>query len=194
MKNIITGISRLSKSELDNANETLSDLTRSFRFVHDLERLTIVAIDRLLADAGIVVPVGRDDIGLYIGIDNAVEDIKNEYFENVIREGSLGASPLLFPFTSPNALAAQATIIFDIRGESMVFPIKNSFDHVIEYADECISGNHMKAAIAGGITIQGKRSSDGFNNYGAVLFVIENPDSAKDRGIRVYENVPEVVV
>ncbi len=192
MKNVITGISRINRHELNDGTVALSDLTNSFRFVHELERLTIVAIEHLLTDAGISVPVGKDNIGLYIGIDNAIEDIKDAFFKDVIMEGTLGASPLLFPFTSPNAIAAQATIVFDLRGESMVFPIKTSIDHVIEYADESISSNNMKLAIVGGVTASGERSDDGLHDYSASFYLIESSDSAEERGIRVYENVPEV--
>jgi len=193
MKSVITGISRLKINELDEVTAAMSDRTGSFRYVHDLEKLTVAAIELLLRDAAIDYPVGKDTIGLYLGIDNAVEDIKNEFFENIVREGVLGASPLIFPFTSPNALAAQATILFDLRGESAVFPVRDSIETVIEYADECISGDLIQMAIAGGITVIDDQSTDGVHNYQAVFYFLENPDSAKDRGVRIYENVPEAV-
>ena len=192
MKNVITGISRINITELDEVMETLSERTRSFRFVHDLERLTIAAIEILLKDAGINYPVSDDSIALYLGIDNAIEDIKDEFFSNILKEGLLGSSPLLFPFTSPNALAAQATIVFDLRGESVVIPVRDSINSVIEYADECISGEYVNMAIAGGIIAEGERSPDGLHNYKASFFMIENHGSAESRIARIYRNVSEV--
>ena len=193
MNNVITGVSRINKSELNEVIATLSERTKSFRFVHDLEKFTIAAIELLLKDANINIPVGNDSIALYIGIDNAIEDIKNEFLENIIEDGILGASPLLFPFTSPNALAAQATIIFDLRGESLLFPIKGPIESVIEYADECISGNYINMAIAGGVTSPDEKSTDGLHNYHAEFFMLENPDSARIRNARIYGSVSEVI-
>lgn len=186
MKTVITGISRLKMNELDDVTAGMSDGTGSFRFVHDLEKLTVAAIGMLLRDAGIDYPAGEDNIALFIGIDDAVECIKNEFFENVLREGVLGASPLLFPFTSPNALAARATILFDLRGESAVFAVRDSIDSVIEYADESISGQSVRMAIAGGIT-----AVDGPDNCQAVFYFLENDDSARARGARIYKDLQE---
>lgn len=194
MKNVITGKSCFNISELDEVMVTLSERTRSFRFVHDLEKFTVAAIEFLLRDAGIPIPAGTEDIALYLGIDNAIEDIKNEFWGNIVKDGILGASPLLFPFTSPNALAAQATIVLDLRGESVVSPVKGSIDSIIEYADECMSENYISMAIAGGITSPDMQSDDGAPDYQADFFFIENPESARNRGARIYGSVQEVFV
>ena len=93
MNNVITGKCRINADQLDEVMEMLSERTRSFRFVHDLEKFTVAAIELLLQDAGIQVPAGTEDIALYLGIDNAVEDIKNEFWENIVQDGILGASP-----------------------------------------------------------------------------------------------------
>lgn len=180
MRNVITGRSRLQKNRLDEVFETLSERTRTFRFVHDLERLTVAAIEILLKDAEINFPVADDSIALYLGIDNSIEDIKDEFFRNVLRDGLLGASPLLFPFTSPNALAAQATIVFDLRGESVVLPVGSSIDGVIAYADECIAAGHAHMAIAGGVVASGKKSEDGLHDYRASFVMLESPAAAGD--------------
>lgn len=192
MRNVITGKSRLEKGKLDEVFETLSERTRTFRFVHDLERVTVSAVELLLRDAGIHFPVADDSIGLYLGIDNAIEDIKDEFFHNVLKDGLIGASPLLFPFTSPNALAAQATIAFDLRGESVVLPVSTSLNSAVEYADECIAAGHVHMAIAGGVISAGEKSEDGLHDYRADFIMIESPASAGKRGARVYDHVPEV--
>ncbi len=194
MKNVITGASSIDKDEVAGIIATLSNKVKNFRFVNDLERLTIVAIDLLLKSSGIQVPVGKDNIGIYIGIDDVIEDIKDEFLGGVIKDGLLGASPIQFPFTSPNALAAQATIVFDIRGESVVMPIRDSILSVITYADECISGRYMDMAIAGGVVVKGEKTGNYSNDYKANFYMIENLESANARGATIYNSLPESLV
>ena len=186
MTNKVTGICKIRNHR--HVFRTLSKKTGTLRFVHDLERFTVAAFELLLNDASVKIPVGTDDVGIYLGIDNSVEDIKYEFFNNILEEGILGASPLLFPFTSPNALAARATIVFDIRGESITMPVRRPDSRVMEYADECISAGHIRMAITGNIfkVNAGSRGSPG--DYGADLYFLESPENAKRRNVRIYEN------
>lgn len=187
MKIVITGKSKISSKNADEVLDRFSVQIKQLRLVNHLEILTIAAVGNVLEDAGISFPVGDSNIGVYIGIDEAVEDIKDEYLENILREGILGVSPLLFPFTSPNALTAQATIAFDIRGESITMPVKNSFGNVIKYAAECIWGKHVRMAIAGGVMIKNRTLSPKEGRYVAEMFFLEELNSAENRGAMIYE-------
>ena len=179
---VVTGMVKISSKDMDSIISNLNDHIREMRFIHDIEKLAIAGVGLLLSDADIHFPVGSTDIGLYIGIDDAIEGIKDEYFNSVITYGILGSSPLLFPFTSPNALTAQISIAFDIRGESITIPVKYSCVDVIEYAVECITGRYSMMAIAGGIM------SSGLRNKGlwAEFSLLEDLESAVGRGARIY--------
>lgn len=193
MTPVITGLSKLASCDLDKGISQMNEQIRHMRFVHDLEKLVVTSIGLALYDAGLPFLVGNEDIGLYVGIDNSIEDIKNEYFNNILSEGILGASPLLFPFTSPNALTAQATIAFDIRGESITLPIQSSSKDVIEYATDCIVRRYTKMAIAGGVTIDRSQTSYSetikYSAYTAEFFFLEDMRSAIERGVRIYHNL-----
>ncbi|GAB62996.1 MAG: hypothetical protein DWB56_07245 [Candidatus Jettenia sp.] len=193
MTPVITGLSKLVSCDLDKDISRMNEQIRHMRFVHDLEKLVVTAVGLVLYDAGMSFPVGNEDIGLYVEVDNAIEDIKSEYFNNILSEGILGASPLLFPFTSPNALTAQATIAFDIRGESITLPIQRSSKDVIEYAMDCIIGRYTKMAIAGGITTDRSQTSCSETVkapvYTAEFFFLEDRKSAVARGVKVYHRV-----
>jgi 3-oxoacyl-(acyl-carrier-protein) synthase len=183
---VITGRCRLESSRIEEAMNKLEGLIKPMRLVHDLERLAVAAVGGALRDAGLSFPIGDSTVGMYIGIDDAVEDIKDKYFSGVLADGILGASPLLFPFTSPNALAAQVSIAFDLRGEGIVMPINGSCPDVIEYATDCIAGEHAKKAIAGAITIKDRRLSIEEARYYAEFFVVESEGDAVKRGARTY--------
>ncbi len=127
---VVIGVSRLNSNNLNGVVSQIKGLVEHMRFVHVLEQLAVVSIGMVLYDAGIPFPVESDDIGLYVGIDNSIEDIKDEYFNNILSEGFMGASPQVFQFTTPNALTAQATIACDIRGESVTIPITHSLTNL----------------------------------------------------------------
>ncbi|MGR3309456.1 MAG: beta-ketoacyl synthase N-terminal-like domain-containing protein [Candidatus Brocadiales bacterium] len=190
MMPVVIGVSRLNSNNLNGVVSQIKGLVEHMRFVHVLEQLAVVSIGMVLYDAGIPLPVERDDIGLYVGIDNSIEDIKDEYFNNILSEGFLGASPQVFQFTTPNALTAQATIAFDIRGESVTLPIKYSLRDVIEYATDCIIGQHTKMAITGGITRgQSPNSHSQPPVYRAEFFLLEDGKNAMKRGTKVYHDM-----
>jgi hypothetical protein len=192
MMPVVTGVNRLNSNNLNYIIPQISEQVKQMRFVHLLEELAVVSIGMVLYDAGISFPVGNTDISLYVGIDDSIEDIKNEYFNNILSEGFIGVSPQIFQFTTPNALVAQATIAFDIRGESVTLPIESSFKDVMKYATDSINGKYTKMAIAGGIT----RYRSPINHsrtpvYRAEFFFLEMGGNAMERGARVYHNMLE---
>ena len=173
---VITGQVSIKTADTAGILSGLGPRIKPVRFVHDLERIVVAAAGGALDCAGIDFPVAHSGIGLYIGVDDAVEDVKDEYFRGIMRDGIWGASPLLFPFTSPNALAAQISIVFDIRGESSTMHIKDSCRDVIEYAVECIAYGYTSMAVAGGIF------RSGGNGYAAQFIFLEEARSAMKRG------------
>ena len=93
------------------------------------------------------------ETGIVFGIDNAIDRCKEEFFKGLLAEGPIGASPLLFPYTSHNAITAQATIAFGIKGEDITITSgASSFLKAIEYGFELLHRSVMKSVIAGGIS------------------------------------------
>ena len=170
---VIIGRCKMSIAEADGALEGLEGRIKPMRLFHNLERLVVAAVGGALMDAGRAFPIGDDSVGLYLAIDDSIEDVKDEYLRGIIEEGLIGASPLLFPLTSPNALAAQVSIAFDMRGEGVVMPINGSGSDVIEYATECIDNNQVRKAIVCVIRAgDGNPPLEGRHYFGEV-FVIE---------------------
>ncbi len=192
MRLVITGISRVSSKNSEEVVQRLKGRIRLRRFVTALEQLTIAAVGSALDDAGISFPVGDAGIGIYIGIDDAIEDIKDEYFQYIVDEKILGASPLLFPYTSPNALAAQASIAFDIRGESLTSPIEHSYRDVIEYSVECLKGKYITLAVTGCIMRDTTILSPEEGRYCAEFYVVEALQGATERKARIYQDIMDL--
>ncbi|WP_420263819.1 hypothetical protein [Candidatus Magnetominusculus dajiuhuensis] len=183
MEIVVTGMGYSYSDGHSIIEETLNSIRQragKTRFIHDIEKCAVTAVSFALDNAGIAFPSGRDDIGLFMGIDDSVEDVKDDFFRGVLGDGIYGASPLMFPFTSPNAFSAQITIVFDIRGECVLMPVNYSFEDVIKYAAVCIRNGYTKTAVSGGVLRKGN------NVYEAGFFVLENAQNAKDRGATVY--------
>lgn len=185
MKPVITGKITMSSRDLIPDTDMIAGI-RHIRITNDLELLTVVAAGRALNDAGIDFPTGNSDLGIFIGIDDAIEDMKDEYFSNILNDGIVGASPLLFPFTSPNAFAAQVSIAYDIRGESITFFMKNIYSDVILYSADCVDAGHIKMAVSGGISLKDDNFSAKEGRYAAEFYFIEDINSARKRGARIY--------
>lgn len=183
MKAVITGKSNILSG---STVAPLQGITCNFRFITGIERLVITAVGLAFDDAGIYYPVGNNNTGIYTGIDDSIEDIKDEYFKAILSDGMLGASPLLFPFTSPNALTAQASIVFDLRGESFTAAIKKSCRDVIQYATDCVASGNTVIAVAGGILLEDNTFTLEQGRYRAEYYVIENIESALKRGAKRY--------
>jgi len=93
------------------------------------------------------------ETGIVFGIDNAIDRCKEEFFKGLLAEGPIGASPLLFPYTSHNAITAQATIAFGIKGEDITITSGAlSFLKAIEYGFELLHRGVMRSVIAGGVS------------------------------------------
>jgi|GEM_PF-1467423 len=189
MSIVVTGISKLTNAEAERIINKFITGIKPIRIVNALEQLTIAAVGSVLDNAGVAFPVGTSSIGIYIEIDDAIEDIKDEYFNNILNEGTMGVSPLLFPYTSPNALAAQVSIAFDIRGESITMPINHSCSNVIEYAAECVAGKYISSAIAGRIILNDRSSAVEGGKYVAEFFLLEKLDIAVKRGAKIYRHL-----
>ncbi|GEM_PF-6188660 len=122
------------------------------------------------------------DTGIVFGIDNSIDRCKAEFFKGLLAEGPIGASPLLFPYTSHNAITAQATIAFGIKGEDITIAGGAfSFLKAVGYGYELLHRGVMKAVIAGGVS-----------ENGAMVIIMESltPDEAqkkKEEGVCLRE-------
>lgn len=95
----------------------------------------------------------RETVGVVFGADNAIDACKADYYKAVLTDGPLGASPLVFPYTSANAITAQATIAFGLHHETFTItdgPL--SFLKAVALAHDLVRSGVCKAVLAGGFS------------------------------------------
>ncbi|MBI5971010.1 MAG: hypothetical protein HY884_07640 [Deltaproteobacteria bacterium] len=123
---------------------------RKVKTVIRSEELLLSAVSEALKSA----PAGfaRPD-GIVVGVDNAIDSCKAEFYKEFLKDGPRGVSPLIFPYTSPNSVTAQATIAFGIRGTDMTTASGEvSFLKAMAYAYELIKNGLLDAVVAGGVS------------------------------------------
>jgi hypothetical protein len=123
------------------------------RLVHPIEEAAFLAAVEAFALAGRAVPAECDRTGIALGLDEGIDGIKADHCLAVAREGPTGASPLHFPFTAPNSVAAQISIALDLRGESVTFcGGALSGAHALGHALEAVREGCQAAMLAGAAT------------------------------------------
>jgi hypothetical protein len=123
------------------------------RLIHSIEELAVLAAHEALIRAGVPTPYRGDDLGLVLGVEEGIDGIKARYYRGVMADGPLGASPLTFPLTTPNTVAARVSILFDLRGETLTVGGGNvAGAQALGLAVRTLRDGHAAMAMAGGAT------------------------------------------
>lgn len=163
-------------SRLTTALSALPQGGSPVRLFHSIEKMTLVAAYDALSLAGVPLPVGGDGIGIALGVDEGIDGIKARYYQGVLSDGPLGASPMAFPFTAPNTIAARISILLDLRGESLTLCGGNlSGAQAIGLAMEALREGRSDGVLAGGATSVEPEFLDALCHVG-------RPDGGQPRG------------
>jgi hypothetical protein len=123
------------------------------RLIHSIEELAVLAAHEALIRAGVRTPYRGDDLSLVLGVEEGIDGIKARYYRGILADGPLGASPLTFPLTTPNTVAARVSILFDLRGETLTVGGGNvAGAQALGMAVRALRDGHAALALAGGAT------------------------------------------
>jgi hypothetical protein len=163
-------------SRLSTALSALPQGGSPVRLFHPIEEMAFLAAFDALSLAGVALPVGGDDVGIMLGVDEGIDGIKARYYQGVLSDGPLGASPMAFPLTTPNTIAARISILLDLRGESLtVCGGSLSGAQAIGLAMEALREGRCGRVLAGGATSVEREFLDALRRVG-------RPDSGHPRG------------
>ncbi|MGA1842869.1 MAG: beta-ketoacyl synthase N-terminal-like domain-containing protein [bacterium] len=158
-----------------DVDEYLSPSTSLRRRLSKTEKLGIAALGQALQDSGLY--HSRENISgaaLVLGVDQAIEGIKANFYRQVLSGDFNELSPQDFIFTTPNCLGAQLSIIFGFRGPGITFTQGNvASARAIAHAFDLIRFGKASIAAVGGINIISPEVYSVFNNLGLL-------DSAKE--------------
>jgi len=115
--------------------------------------MAVLAAHEALCRSGISMPYRGDDLGVVLGLEEGIDGIKMRYYQGVLQDGPVGASPLTFPLTTPNTIAARISILFDLRGETFTVGGGSvSGAQAVGLAVQALREGRVAMALAGGVT------------------------------------------
>jgi Beta-ketoacyl synthase, N-terminal domain len=160
------------------------------RLLHAMEEMAVLAAHEALSRSGISMPYRGDDLGVALGVEEGIDGIKARYYQGVLKDGPLGASPLTFPLTTPNTIAARISILFDLRGETFTVGGGGvSGGQAMGLAVRALREERCAMALAGGVTCveqefleatsRVRHSASGPPRDGACLLLLAPPRSPR---------------
>lgn len=173
----------------DHAIEALLDGADARRLSRAC-RMSVIAARAALAEAGLQ---GDDALGLVVGTE--LGDLRStiEFADGYLASGPGGCSPLLFPNTVMNTMAAATTIAVAARALSLTLNAPTvAGELAVAYAAGAVAAGRLDAVLAGGVddldalpaemlTALGDRADRG---EGATYLVLESWERARARGAR----------
>ena len=96
----------------------------SFRRMDKYSRLGMTAIALALEDAGLAVWTDKRNIGIITSTAYGCLNTDFDYFDTVLQDNGIGASPGLFSYTLPSSFMGDVAIRFGLTGSSFVIQEK----------------------------------------------------------------------
>lgn len=153
-------------------------------------QLTVAAARLALADAGLE----ADELGLVVGTEFGDLRSTVEFVDGYLARGPAGLSPLLFPGTVMNTMAAAAAIAVRARGLSLTLNAPTvAGELALARAAAAMQSGRADAVLAGGVDelapvlteTLGALRAGGRRDEGAGFAVLETEEAARARGAHV---------
>jgi 3-oxoacyl-[acyl-carrier-protein] synthase II len=154
-------------------------------------------------------------IGISIGTGLGSSDTVDQFFRSLLKEGPIGAAPLLFQTAVPNAITSHCAIEYGIKGVNITFSHKeSSIEMAMTFAYHLLKKGRADVIFAGGGDelseplyhvysmlgalspgrgkgVEGMMPFDQDRNgivlgEGSGILVLETLEHAKKRGARIY--------
>lgn len=152
-----------------------------FGRMDDLSRLGLAAIGFALKDARLAESGQKRDVGIIAASAYGCLKTDIDYFETVMPNGGLMASPALFSYTLPNCFLGEAAVYFGLTGASYVInEVSPSGLASLHAALESIAGGEIEKMICGICDLEcpSEIPMRGNGPVGALFFVLEKvPES-----------------
>jgi len=124
----------------------------NLRRMDRMGKIMVSAVRLALDDSGL--DLGREDsnrVGLSFGTGLGSSDTVDQFYRSLLRDGPMGAAPLLFQTAVPNAISSHCSIEYGIKGVNITFSHKEtSAEMAMAYAYHLLKEGRMDIVLAGG--------------------------------------------
>jgi 3-oxoacyl-[acyl-carrier-protein] synthase II len=179
-------------------------------------KIVVSAVRLAIEDSGLdLKEEDSSKIGISIGTGLGSSDTVDQFFRSLLKEGPLGAAPMLFQTAVPNAITSHCAIEYGIKGVNITFSHKeSSTEMAMTFAYHLLKEGRADVIFAGGgdelseplyhvysmlgalspgrgKELEGMRPFDQDRNgivlgEGSGILVLETLEHAKKRGARIY--------
>ncbi len=191
----------------------------NLRRMDRIGKIMVSAVKLALEDSSLDLK-GEDSnrVGISIGTGLGSSDTVDQFFRALLKEGPVGAQPLLFQTAVPNAITSHCAIEYGIKGVNITFSHKEtSAEMAIAYAYHLLKEGRADVILAGGGDelseplyhvysmlgalspgkgrgIEGMKPFDRDRNgivlgEGSGILVLETLEHAEKRGAKIYAEV-----
>jgi 3-oxoacyl-[acyl-carrier-protein] synthase II len=99
----------------------------NLRRMDRIGKIVVSAVRLAIEDSGLnLKEENTSQIGISIGTGLGSSDTVDQFFRSLLKEGPLGAAPLLFQTAVPNAITSHCAIEYGIKGVNITFSHKES--------------------------------------------------------------------
>ena len=133
---------------------TLADLVGrdEARRLSRICQLTVAACRLALRDAGLDPITDGSELGLIVGTEFGDLRSTQEFADGYLKKGRVGLSPMIFPNTVMNAMAAAAAIAVGAKGPSITLNQATvSGELAVARAASMVANGRMPAVLVGGV-------------------------------------------
>ena len=194
----------------------------NLRRMDRIGKIVVSAVRLAIDDSGLNLK-GEDSsrLGISIGTGLGSSDTVDQFFRSLLKEGPIGAAPLLFQTAVPNAITSHCAIEYGIKGVNITFSHKeSSTEMAMVFAYHLLKEGRADIMFAGGGDelseplyhvysmfgalspgrrkgVEGMRPFDQDRNgivlgEGSGILVLETLEHAKKRGAKIYAEMAGV--
>ena len=124
----------------------------NLRRMDRIGKIVVSAVRLAIEDSGL--DLKEEDssrIGISIGTGLGSSDTVDQFFRSLLKEGPLGAAPLLFQTAVPNAITSHCAIEYGIKGVNITFSHKeSSTEMAMTFAYHLLKEGRVDVILAGG--------------------------------------------
>ena len=194
----------------------------NLRRMDRIGKIVVSAVRLAMEDSGLdLKEEDSSQIGISIGTGLGSSDTVDQFFRSLLKEGPVGAAPLLFQTAVPNAITSHCAIEYGIKGVNITFSHKeSSTEMAMTFACHLLREGRADVVFAGGgdelseplyhvysmlgaLSPGRGKGAEGMKPFdqdrngvvlgeGSGILVLETLEHAKKRGARVYAEMAGV--
>lgn len=194
----------------------------NLRRMDRIGKIVVASVRLAIDDSGLnLKEEDSNRLGISIGTGLGSSDTVDQFFRSLLKEGPLGAAPLLFQTAVPNAITSHCAIEYGIKGVNITFSHKeSSTEMAMTFAYHLLKEGRADVLFAGGGDelseplyhvysmlgalspgrgkgIEGMRPFDQNRNgiilgEGSGVLVLETLEHAEKRGAKIYAEMAGV--